>query len=395
MPPHEDFYLTDKPTLRLFTEDPVDSLWEQLSLYESHTLAKRLLEQKADAASINLTSNILEAKAKAISSCIRNARDNINNISKSSTVQVTSNYYGCLWLCAAVAAADPANDADLAKLEKSTKGGHGLQNVADDSGQFPDSEFVYLRETGLLADLLKWSGMNAQTLKNISPKSSIKDFAKASVDDKGLLVSLADLLARIPELKGLYEDILGKKSLCIPLVSDVSRNIAERMPPINFTSKPNVQPPNPGHFRVHLSGTLGMSKTQVDDLGIPAAEFEENPGKDWNAKFTDSESLPWAKSFPTYHSSLAGTWNIWIVPLLGSIQDPLFIHMMALYELSIFARYRPAVWHEILEGSYDQYRILIQSYLRLFSRLGPELALTKLIDRNVLVIPPGGLFGPG
>lgn len=385
--------MSNQKSLRLFTEHPIESLWEQLSLYESNVLAKKLISEKTKSLSSLTSEETINAKATALSSCLRNARENLTLNSASLTITVTANYYGCLWLNAAIAIADPSNDADLAKLERSTKGGHGLHNVANEAGGFPDSEYVFLRETGLLADLLKWNGMSPEMLKTIAPKSSIKEYGKASESDKKLLVSLPDLLARVPELKGLYETVLNKRSLCMTLVSDVQKNMSDRLSRPKLGEVPQIQ--EPGHFWLQLLQTANLQEAEVRSLAPPVTELIEIPGKDWTAKVLDAENKPWSESFPTYHSTLAGTWRIWIKPLLGVIQEPLFIHLMSLYQLSILARYRPAVWHEILEGEYDQYRVLIQSYARLFCRVGPELALNRLINRNVLVIPPGGLYGPG
>ena len=111
--------MSNKPALRLFTEAPIDSLWEQLSLYESRSLAKRLIETKAEEHALSPSPHIVAAKATGIifmpPQC---ARNNIRVNAKSLTIEATTNYYGCLWLCAAIAVANPTNDADLPRLKR-------------------------------------------------------------------------------------------------------------------------------------------------------------------------------------------------------------------------------------------------------------------------------------
>jgi hypothetical protein len=48
--------------------------------------------------------------------------------------------------------------------------------------------------------------------------------------------------------------------------------------------------------------------------------------------------------------------------VLGRVGDVFAIHLMLLYALSILARYRPAVWREVIEGTLDQYSALIVGY---------------------------------
>jgi len=67
---------------------------------------------------------------------------------------------------------------------------------------------------------------------------------------------------------------------------------------------------------------------------------------------------------------------------------------MMLYELSILARYRPAVWREIIEGSLDQYRALIEAYDQVVDRVIPELALQAISGKRVTATTAGSMLAP-
>jgi len=79
---------------------------------------------------------------------------------------------------------------------------------------------------------------------------------------------------------------------------------------------------------------------------------------------------------------------------VGFVNDVFALHLVLLYALSILARYRPAVWQEVVEGELDQYRSLIAGYYDVFQRVVPELALKRISDRPVAVTQPGSFFAP-
>jgi hypothetical protein len=372
-------------TVRLYTEDPIESLWEYLSLYESSVLASKLIQEKANLQGINLSTEDLEAKSTALAYCLRNARENITFQSPSLTTRATANYYGCLWLICAVIVGEPHNCIDLRRLESFTKGGHGLQNVEDESANFPDSEFVYVRNSGLLPEILKFEGLEEGAIKKLCPEKKIKDVKSTSAEDRDLLVSLNDLFARIPELKNIYKAVTGRNPLWVVVMEDAQELV--------LRARIGTELPDTRTVAVRLHGSQEMSKEEVEELESPVTDLEFKDDA-WVGKISCNEEQPWSTSCTNYHSTLAGTSYIWIKRLLKSINSGLVIHLMLLYELSILARYRPAVWREILEGKYSEYRGLIQAYNRLFARVVPELVLGRLVGKSVHVISPGGLFGP-
>ena len=100
----------------------------------------------------------------------------------------------------------------------------------------------------------------------------------------------------------------------------------------------------------------------------------------------------WGQGAAFYKSALSPT--SWVAPIFGDLSDPLAIHLMLLYQLSILSRYRPAVWREVIEGNFDQYKMLITAYFRAFTRVIPEFALNRILDEQLNVAMPGSLFAP-
>lgn len=220
---------TDVPPLQIVSENPLDQIWTQLSLWESSNLARKLIRERADRHSISLDPALLERKALALSYCLRTSRENIRNPFGGYTVGNVCNYYGCMWLAAATLAADPSNNVDLARLEEFTKRGHGLGNIANNHGNFPDNEFLYIRESGFFREFLKASGVDRSTLASLSfAAGRLPAVSDMDVDQRLKLQSLDGLLARVPELASIYEYVTGRSSLTFGL-SHASTNMSENI----------------------------------------------------------------------------------------------------------------------------------------------------------------------
>jgi hypothetical protein len=104
-----------------------------------------------------------------------------------------------------------------------------------------------------------------------------------------------------------------------------------------------------------------------------------------------SEKIGW-ECIETYKSGYTGT--SLIVPFWGQIHDPVIIHLMTLYALSIVVRYLPLLWHEIEDGGLDHIRALIEHYISVFDNVLPKLAIERITGRRLITVMPGSLEGP-
>lgn len=383
--------------LRILSENPLEQIWTQLSLWESANLARKVILTRADRHGIAIDQDLLERKALALSYCIRTARENIRNPFSGLTVGNICNYYGCMWLAAATLAADPSNDVDLARLEEFTKRGHGLGNIAADDGTFPDNEFLYVRESGFFREFLKASGLDRSTLSGISLAGGrLPPVADMDVDQRRKLLPLDGLLARIPELASTYEYVTDRSSLTFGLHHS-SRNMGENMDGARAGDHFNT--PMPQRTRdytwLSVSGSGPISEAHIRENGPPLREIKwsEYAGQwGWQGQLSHPSATLWYDHITLHKSAMTGT--CWIKPLFDGVNDVFALHLMLLYGLSILARYRPAVWREVIEGDLDQYQSLIAGYYNVFQRVVPELALKRISDRPVAVTQPGSFFAP-
>lgn len=99
----------------------------------------------------------------------------------------------------------------------------------------------------------------------------------------------------------------------------------------------------------------------------------------------------WWKYIETYKSGYCGT-SI-IVPVWGT-RDPLLIHFVILYALSIIVRYLPSLWHDIEEGELNHVRALVEHYLAIVDNVLPQLTLERITGDRLSIHHPGTLSAP-
>lgn len=383
--------------LRILSENPIEGIWTQLSLWESERLARKLIAERADEAGIEIAAELIDRKALALSYCIRTARENIRAPFVGLTVSSVCNYYGCMWLAAAVLASDPSNNVDLARLEDYTKRGHGLGNLASETGDFPDNEYLYVRESGFFREFLKANGTEKSILAGIALSGGrVPPLAEMSAEQRQRLLPLDALLARIPEIRPLYEYVTGRTGLSFDLAHS-SSNYDEAIKDAQQSGTYNTAFPRRvrNYTWLTISGSSQLSKAHIQEHGPPLSELEwgNYAGRTaWRAKLSHPIDTFWYRNIDLHRSAMSGT--CWIKPLFGTVSDIFAIHLMLLYALSILARYRPAVWREVLEGQRDEYRALIMGYHNVFQRVLPELALRRISARELHVTMPGSFTAP-
>jgi len=302
-----------------------------------------------------------------------------------------------MWLAAAILAADPTNNIDLVRLEEFTKRGHGLGNTATTEGDFPDNEFLYFRETGFFREFLKASGVNRSTLAEVSLAGGAPPpVSEMNADQRKRLLSLDALLARIPELASTYEYVTGRSSLTFG-VHHSTRNIGENIDDASTGNRYDT--PMPKRVRdytwLSVSGVGPNLEEHIRQNGPPLQDIEwsEYAGQwSWRGKLAHPSDEQWYEHITLHKSAMTGT--CWVKPMFVGVGDVFALHLVLLYALSILARYRPAVWREVIEGKLDQYRSLIAGYHNVFQRVVPELALQRISDRRVATTQPGSFFAP-
>lgn len=355
--------------LPILSENPLQQIWLHLSAFESVPLCERTIRQRAEREEKLVEDDLLKAKAIALAYFMRNAREYFSDPPAEWTKRILVSYYGLLSFACALLVADPSNDLELSKMERATAHGHGLGSIdGPDAATFPESPRVYVKSQGFFVEYLR--NENVDTKPLVVDGSISKPKGARDAWQRG--TSLQDLIARVPELAELYHQVTGKPPLSVAVyVWPESESVSVR-------------------FKGVVDLTEGFIR---DTLQLPMEfQFVAATGvldNHWIAHVANRKERPWWKVLRTHQSSMS--YSSWFKPVLGVIHDPVALHLMPSYLLSILVRYRPSVWRELVADGGGSFYPLIRAYIEVVHRVVPEFVLEQLIGRQVaeLRIMPG------
>ena len=363
---------------RIYSESPIRDMWNYLSVLSSETAALSFIRSKLgrNEGSYGLEENLLHEKARGIAFCIAQAKEYFQEFpERNLTTSALLYYYGTFSLFAALLLANASNYLTLAEVESFSKSGHGLDNF-DMSGDAVSldqrllKQRVYLRKQGFLFHFLKDCGTDVTAY---AFQKKLGGNLEWTEEEKAKSVSLWDLVARIPELRPIYDEIFDRPPLYFEFTLISRAHNGEQLPSVRFYLHPNSK---------HLSKD-GI-KDVIPFLRQCSFTSEGNFDKEdacFVAELNDEQAQK-MRALNLYSSTM--TTEVRIKPLLETIEDPLVFHFTLLYLISILVRYKPNVWREILSGTLDKYRALIAQYLRVVERVVPNLVLEKLYEKKFL-----------
>jgi hypothetical protein len=382
---------------QLVAENIAETVWLRLRRLTSSTLCQRVIEARNP----SLPVLVLEKKGQEVASSVRSALGYWQSQAASLNAKVLARYYALLQMSIAEQLASPDSTADLKEIQSHTERGHGLWTITAPREDFPASYMVACQNRGHFYEYCRFRGID---LTPFVSKARPKSWNDLSTEARDRLVSLADLLRRIPELQLLIEETLGTEPMSFRIGYATKNHIvqSERMHEhAQKTGQVLLNPPIAGPSTVtyigiyHHGQRLTAEYLNSFDLPIKNIRPEEDTATESSyfiGDFTHLSDKHWHQYLQTYKSGYCGT-SI-IVPFWGNIADPFIIHFMTLYALSIIVRYLPLLWHEIEDGKLDHIRALIEHYVVIVDNVLPQLAVQRLTGRRLIAVQPGSLQGP-
>ncbi|MGF9741438.1 hypothetical protein ABEX38_29150 [Priestia megaterium] len=391
-----------KKVERLVTENPQETIWLRFNRLKSVKMCELLIEGK----NLNLAEeqrlgdDLISKKAIGLSSAIESALGFWNSSSDSLNAKVLSRYYALLQLTIAEQVSSVKNKDDLERIQRHTEFGHGLATIRNLDDGFPTNFFVFVTRSGHFYSFAKSLGLNT---RDIDFERRPRDYD--SIEDKDKLISLIDLFRCIPELQPVIHEYLNVPPLSFQVVHS-SKNMqieSEKMRQHIFnlpdvTSKnEEVEPKEKTTYISIIPTSQYVTLEYLNKLNLPIKNIKEEKsiGSEetlFGGEFIHPMEGYWYEYLDTYKSSHSGT-SI-IVPVLNKINDPILIHLMILYCLSIIVRYLPNVWYEITEGELDHIGSLIEYYLSIVDKVIPLKMLTRITETKILISMPGSLMSP-
>ena len=269
-------------------------------------------------------------------------------------------YYGIMALAPAEMLASPSGPSDLDKVEAMTRHGHGLYTLAPNGG-FADLHVGVLAR-GFFPQWMEFLGHDTSGYPERKPKSA-PDLKNVPA---GMVCSLRDLFASMPEIYDLFAEVFGGPPGWISVAYDQEANALR--PARNATPR-KVD----STYGLFLDPSGEISVDRLKRAGWPLAEIRqaedhEGTGTAFRARVDHAGHDLWWTVLPT-HSSPFGNNRALLFPTVGGIRKYRTIAAATLYALSIMVRYLPSAWRRIEGGDEDQYLALVQVSLAVWERL--------------------------
>ena len=330
---------------RLVAENLPEVIWLRLRRLTSFQLCRKVIERRTT----GLESDVIDLKAKGMAWAIRSALGYWDTKQGGLNAQILSRYYALLQISIAEQIASDNPSDTLVSIQRHTEFGHGLFTLQNPNISFPESYLVGCLGSGHFAAYTKKLGVD---LSAFSFESKPRKFDKLQPQELGKLLSLSDLIRRVPELQGVTSEYFGKSPLSFQIAfasrnheirDQRMRNYAQKTGQVVFDP-----PPEASKIMTYVSIIpygYEVSAEELNSYGFPikniVKETEDQLAKHpyFVGEIEHEPPTPnWWKHVETYKSGYSGT-SI-VVPFWGTV-DIFLLHILILYAASIIVRYLP------------------------------------------------------
>lgn len=379
-----------------YVADNVKELLQiRIKRLQDEKICKGVLKDKANTS--NVENEIIDKKAKGLSSAVKSSLGFWQQETTSLNSWVLSRYYALLQITIAEQVSALDNEKDLLQIQKATAQGHGISTVLVNENDIRTFS-IYLRTNGYFKTYLEHLGYkNNKHLLEISPSKMPEKIE----ENKDNIISLFDLFRRLPELAEYIKEYIGLP----PLSFHIGHSIKNDLVAEQIVNKEVEE----GKFPRSIFEARAKGETYIDILtteynietmqmlipilsNIDFVKAKNDYDKDKYIGLLKHSSEHWQDEFPTHKSSYCG--SSYIVPVMEEINDIIAIHFLILYGLSIIVRYYPNLWYEIERGKYSYLTPLIEHYLIVFDNTVPQIMLSRITGKRIHTTTPDSLWAP-
>jgi hypothetical protein len=356
------------------------AVWLRLQRLCSATLCRRMLEPKFP----GLSSEAITRKGEGVASAMRSALGYWQTAAIDLNSRILTRYYALLQVSIAEQVAQDA-EADLDGVQRKTEQGHGFAALSQSAADFPANYYIAALRSGHFAAYAKSRGFD---ISSSTFDQRPRTWDKVPDTDRPKLISMRDLLRRVPELQGSVRECFEQPALSFAIGQSLMNTPAPRRPApaqlqttlVNVYTEPN-EIVNVAWLESLDLPLVNFKLTQSTSPGRThfVGELEHSSAHSWWS------CLPWHKSDYCPTSILAPFWGL---------TDAFALHLSILYGLSIVVRYLPSVWFQVDRGALDHVRVLLENYMAIVDRAGPPLAYERITGTRLEVVTPGSLNSP-
>lgn len=291
----------------LVSENINETVWLRLRRLTSAQLCEQLLSARGSTAS----SALIRTKSVGMSSAVSSALGFWDTTQGGLNAKVLSRYYALLQITIAEQIASLDTQDDLAAVQRHTEFGHGLFTLRAPGFRFPNEYYVGCQKSGHFAAYCKNLGIDLTVQAHDNRPRKLQDA------DMGRLVSLGDLLRRVPELQDVIKEYIGLEPLSFQIGND-RRNLTENLArKTGQLMKPGSVPPQEGdtiktYVAIYPKGA-SITAAELNSFGFEVANLQHasaNPELMEHERFVGEVSHPrgtvWWKYVKTclFHTSL-------------------------------------------------------------------------------------------
>ena len=370
---------------RITAENPLEAVIARLRQFTSKKLAVKLVGRRAEIEGIILPPEAIATKATGIAYLMRGALDYIISTPRDAlNRRVLGLYYGTMALAQAEMLASPSGSIDLDEVEGMTSHGHGLYAMSAPDNGFEDF-CVGVLANGFLPHWMNLLGHDTSDYPRRRPRSA----GELEAVPTGMVCSLQDLFASMPEIDDLFAEVFGGPPGWITVAYDQEANA--RRPLLNATARKTNST-----YGLFLDRSGKVPADSLKNAGWPLAEIRQETGDDgtgtvFRARVDHAGHDLWWTVLPTHSSPFRNSPTL-LFPTVGGLREYRVIAAVTLYALSIMARYMPSAWRRVEGGDEDQYLALVQESLAVWERLLPEHFLQSIAGETVHTAQPGSLL---
>ena len=262
---------------RLTAENPLDAVVARLQQFTSRTLARKLVQRRAETENVLLTCAEAETKAIGIAYSMRSALDYVVSTPRDPlNKRVLGLYYGTMALAQAELLASPSGPNDLDTVEAMTRDGHGLFALPASNGGFADLHVGVLNR-GFLPQWVEFleHDISGYPKRNKRPKS-VADLEKLP---PGMHCLLRDLFASMPEIDDLFTEVFGEPPRWISVGYDQEANVPR---PVRNPTRWKVE----STYALFLDPSGQVSIESLKNAGWPLAEIRQADDERTETYFT-------------------------------------------------------------------------------------------------------------
>lgn len=346
--------IAEPKLIRVWSESPIDDLWSYYRRYEVIDLV--LGKAGGD-----------QTRAEEAGHCVRQAREYFRSARGAPLLtRPLLLYYGMVSLGKVILLLDESEPMSMEEIEAHERQGHGLKQ--NDPEPFEQKDAFQLEQSTIEVTAGQGKG-HIVVPRGIFPQLAARVTPTRGKTWIGKTFKLGEILRAIPQLDLYMRQAFGEDKGFSGLMIDMAWTADRCICHLETKTQPS-NPTNPDEVRQRVP-YLGLDAGSISP-SVDAYHLNRIP-----VEGTKAHSV-------VAREELSASTYVLPAALNGERFEGLLAQYMAMYALSIVARYKPHRWAELLEGRRSPLLPVLERLMATAERWWPNIVLNRLEGAIVL-----------